>query len=121
MKHLAVIGVCTLALAAAHAEAPPPERLTGSVVYTQVPTGQDFARHYPARALSEKQEGRVVLDCIVQADQSLKCAIATEDPVGYGFGSATMSLSGVFRIAAMHEGAPTAGKRVALPIWWRLA
>ena len=122
MKYATIIGTLALSFAAAHAETPanPTERLSGSGIYTQTPTGPDFARYYPPRALAEKKDGRVTLDCIVQADQSLKCAVRTEDPTEYGFGPATLSLANAFRVAAIHDGAPTVGKSVVLPVWWRM-
>lgn len=118
MKYLAIIGA--FALATAHAEAPVPARLPSDGIYTQTPSGQDFARYFPARALAENKDGRVTLDCIVQTDQSLKCAVTSETPAEYGFGAATLSIANAFRVVAVHEGAPTAGKRVLLPIFWRV-
>lgn len=57
------------------------------------PNGGDFARHYPRRAIERNREGRVVLDCTVAATGRLACAVASEEPSGWGFGAAAVEIS----------------------------
>ncbi|HRP10723.1 MAG TPA: energy transducer TonB, partial [Terricaulis sp.] len=100
---------------------PPPAPPTPSVItdptWVQRPDGRDFARHYPPRALDRGQEGRVTLDCIVNADGRISCTVTSEEPSGWGFGEAAIRISRSFRMApATRDGAPTSGGRVRVPI-----
>jgi periplasmic protein TonB len=105
---------------------PPPAPPTPSVItdpqWLQRPDGRDFARHYPPRALDRGQEGRVTLDCIVNADGRINCTVTGEEPSGWGFGEAAIRISRSFRMApATRNGAPTSGGRVRVPIRFNVA
>lgn len=105
---------------------PPPAPPTPSVItdptWLQRPDGRDFARHYPPRALDRGQEGRVTLDCIVNADGRISCTVTAEEPSGWGFGEAAIRISRSFRMApATRDGAPTSGGRVRVPIRFNVA
>ncbi|MBL8531036.1 MAG: TonB family protein, partial [Hyphomonadaceae bacterium] len=82
---------------------PPPAPPTPSVItdptWIERPTGRDFARFYPPRALERNQEGRVTLDCIVNADGRISCTVTSEEPSGWGFGEAAVRISRSFRMA----------------------
>ncbi len=99
---------------------PTPAVLTG-MVWLQRPSSQDFNRYYPQRALDREQEGRVVLDCLVDANGRISCTVASEDPSGWGFGVAALRISRNFRAAAQtSDGRPTSGGRTRVPISFRL-
>jgi protein TonB len=63
---------------------PTPAVLTG-MVWLQRPSSQDFNRYYPPRALEREQEGRVMLDCLVDAGGRISCTVISEDPTGWDF------------------------------------
>jgi len=99
---------------------PAPAVLTG-MRWLQRPSSQDFNRYYPPRAMEREQEGRVVLDCLVDSNGRISCAVVSEDPTGWGFGDAALRISRNFRAAAQTEdGRPTSGGRVRVPISFRL-
>jgi hypothetical protein len=93
--------------------------LTG-LRFIEQPDGADFARWYPVEAMRDGVEGRATLDCLVADDGYLRCLIASEEPLGRGFGEAAQQIAVRFRAAPEHEGAPTAGKRVRRTIVFRL-
>lgn len=100
--------------------APPTPVLTGAV-WLQRPGAGDFDRHYPSRAMDRDQEGRVTLDCLVDGGGRISCAVASEDPTGWGFGEAALRISRSFRMAAQtSSGQPTSGGRIRVPITFRL-
>jgi len=104
---------------------PPPAPPTPSVItnpqWLERPSGRDFARYYPRRALERGQEGRVVLDCIVGSDGRIGCSVSSEDPSGWDFGDAAVRISRSFRMSPrMENGAPTEGGRVRVPITFRV-
>ncbi|MGD9980674.1 MAG: hypothetical protein AB7H66_15990 [Hyphomonadaceae bacterium] len=74
-----------------------PPRAAGSVVWTQRPSGQSIRERYPDRALRDGVGGRVVLDCRVQGNLGVACSVASETPVGAGFGAAAMRVANSYR------------------------
>jgi len=91
------------------------------VPFTQRPSGSDFARHYPRRALSAGIEGRVTLDCTVRSNLRLNCAVASEDPPGAGFGQAALRIARQFRAARQFpDGRPTVGAHVSMPMLFQV-
>jgi TonB family protein len=88
--------------------------------WTAFPTGDVFGRYYPAQALEQNLSGRAVLECLVNEDGSLRCAVTEESPSGANFGLAALGIAGAFRLPQSIDGAPTIGKRVRVPIVFRL-
>jgi TonB family protein len=84
------------------------------------PDGSDFARHYPVEAMRNETEGRVALDCLIKADGYLRCAVASEEPAGEGFGDAALQIATRFRVAPEAEGESAVGKRIRQSILFRL-
>lgn len=85
--------------------------------YLARPTERDFAAVYPADALRRGVTGHVVLNCLIQADGQLACAVASEDPPGEGFGEAARRVAVRFRMPThLSDGRPTVGGTVTLPI-----
>jgi hypothetical protein len=85
------------------------------------PSAQSFERYYPLIAVDAALEGRTVLDCLVNADGSLRCLVAEETPTGAGFGDAALHIAQDFRVLRDEAGASAVGKRVRVPITFRLS
>ena len=99
--------------------APPAAAVLINVVWLEQPDARDFARLYPDRAEQETVSGRATMECIVAIDGRLNCRITSEDPLGYGFGDATLNISREFRLAPeTSDGQPTAGGRIRRTIRW---
>ena len=94
----------------------------GDPDWVQRPTAEDIKAFYPPRAVAEKVEGRVVLDCRVTGAGRLEgCAVAMEDPAAYGFGEAALKMAERFQMTTeSRSGVPTAGADVRIPILFRL-
>ena len=91
--------------------APPP-------AYLVRPTGYDFSRYYPSRAMQQEVSGNVRLDCLVLADGALDCMVREETPPEYEFGAAAMRIARGFRVSVF-DVAP--GKRLSVGIRFLLA
>ncbi|MEZ5996698.1 MAG: energy transducer TonB [Hyphomonadaceae bacterium] len=99
---------------------PPAPAIITNPTFLQRPSGRDFERFFPPRALARGVSGRVVLDCTVAADGRIACAVASEEPVGWGFGEASLRAARQFRVApATADGRPTSGGRISVPMMWR--
>lgn len=74
-------------------------------------------RRYPREAFAADVEGAVELDCMVEPDGRLACAIASETPRGWGFGEAALALSREHVMAPLSfQGAPARGRyRMRVP------
>lgn len=72
---------------------------------------------YPRRAFMRGIEGHVELDCVVELDGRLGCAIETETPGGEGFGDAALSLAHAHVMQpAARDGARVRGRyRMVVP------
>jgi TonB family protein len=89
--------------------------------WVAMPTGADFARYYPARAVDVKRPGDVTLICNVATDGALACNVGIENPVGWEFGEAALLLSRSFRMAPQTaDGTPTAGATIRTTIRFRM-
>ncbi len=87
------------------------------------PNGDDIAAAYPKDALAKGVNGRAVIDCAVDARGALgDCHVVSETPPDAGFGAATLSLAPTFRMKpATADGVATAGRRITIPLTWRLS
>jgi protein TonB len=100
---------------------PPAPAVITNPTWLKRPNGRDFERYYPTRALDREKTGRVVLNCVVQANGSINCAISEETPDGWGFGEAALKIAKSFQMAPQTvNGAPTSGGRVSVPIVFNL-
>jgi len=62
-------------------------------------------------------QGQVVLHCVVAAEGTLGCYVASEDPPDQSFGAAALKLSKLFKMGPLtRDGAPTAGGEINIPI-----
>jgi TonB family protein len=90
------------------------------VRWARAPNARDFARFYPHRALEQGRSGRVVLDCVAAASGALDCSVAEENPVGWGFGDAAISIARQARIEpTTPDGRSVAGAHVRVPLAFR--
>ncbi|MGE3250727.1 MAG: TonB family protein [Hyphomonadaceae bacterium] len=94
--------------------------LEGANPWSARPDGMAFADSYPEEALANELQARVVLDCLIGADGAVRCAVASEEPADQGFGDAARAIAMRFRAAPEVNGQQTAGRRVRIPISFRL-
>jgi protein TonB len=100
---------------------PPVASVLTGVTWLEQPDARDYARYYPPRAMDRSQEGRVTLDCLVDAGGRISCSVTSEDPPNWGFGEASLRVARHFRVAAQTaDGRPTTGGRIRRTIVWRL-
>lgn len=86
--------------------------------WLQKPGGDQISAFYPRSAQSSQLPGEAVIRCIVYVDTRLRnCTLLSEKPIGFGFGSAAISLSSVMRMSPGEiDGKPTSGFPATIPI-----
>ena len=86
------------------------------------PGGADVARNFPERAMASGLSGKATLQCRVSSQGGLEaCEVEDEMPVGRGFREAALHLAALFRMKAHdQDGQETAGRKVRIPILFRL-
>jgi TonB family protein len=68
---------------------------------------------YPSVAQEQGMGGRVTLECPIDEDGRLACAVTEEAPANMGFGAAALRMSQDWRIAPRtRDGVSTAGGRI---------
>lgn len=85
------------------------------------PTASEVARSYPKEALWKGVLGAGAVRCKVPAGGGTlqDCKIIHEEPVGYGFGAAILSLTPLFHLSsALEDGRPVEAE-VTIPINYR--
>lgn len=78
---------------------------------------QSLASYYPRRALARDISGQVLLDCLVDTNGALNCAIISETPLNWGFGEAALRIARDHRmVPATHDGQAVQGRyRMRVP------
>ena len=67
--------------------------------FAAVPTPDEVAAVFPARALADRVYGRATVSCVVTADAGLaSCEVKSETPEGYGFGAAAIAIAQKVRL-----------------------
>ena len=91
--------------------------ITRATIVSQ-PTRAQILAAYPERALSNQIEGGAAIDCEVTAAGKLAaCQLAAETPAGFGFGQATLDLSGDFVMKPrLVDGEPVDGATVRVGV-----
>lgn len=112
-------------LRALEANAPSPAEIAAAsllegATFTQRPTGSDFVQFYPATALARGLSGAATLECLVNADGGLRCRVIEETPADAGFGLAALAVAQKFRVAPTAAGASNAGRKLRIPIRFRV-
>lgn len=96
----------------------PPAPLLENPRWVRRPNMNAMRKHYPQAAMEAGVEGGAVIACEVTADGALTgCAVAAEEPKGYGLGEAALKIAPEFRMQpTTAQGGPVAGGRVRIPI-----
>ena len=84
------------------------------------PANDDLQREYPRVALLMDLGGHATITCLAMTDGRLDdCHVVEEDPVGMGFGAATVRAAAYFRVKpGMKDGKPVEG-RITIPLRWQ--
>lgn len=99
------------------------EPVVGKPRWIAAPTADVMHAAIPASAVAAGvTTARVVMGCQIKPDGALgDCAVESEDPVGHGFGAATLGISPAFRVSIWtSEGLPTIGAKVTVPIRYEI-
>lgn len=97
-------------------EAPPP-LIYETPGWARRPSAVDIGRVYPRAALRQGVGGKAIIGCKVVANGTLsECAVVAEEPVGMGFGEATLALAPLFQMRPQANGRPVEGSRVRIPV-----
>ena len=87
---------------------------------TAAPRNEDLEREYPRIPLMMGLGGMASMTCKTFATGLLgDCHVVSEEPVGMGFGAATVRTAAYFRVRpAMMEGRPVEGS-ITIPLQWK--
>ena len=100
------------------AEPPRPPSVITRPRWASQPSSAQMERVFPRRALAEGVSGSAAMNCLVSASGSLSnCSVASETPLGQGFGRAASSLTQYFRMSpATVDGQAIDGARVTFTV-----
>ena len=107
--------------AGAPIELPLDQDLAGADL-VQLPKNDDLQREYPPIALMMNLHGQATMTCKALTTGRLDdCHVVSEDPVGMGFGAATVRTAVYFRVKpATRDGLPVDGT-ITIPLRWQTA
>jgi TonB family protein len=90
--------------------------------WARLPTADQLADLFPARARAELMPGEAKIRCEAKTDGTLaNCLTLFEAPEGMGFGDATLRAARFFGVKPETlDGKPVAGGMVTIPLRWQL-
>jgi TonB family protein len=74
--------------------------------FSELPSGELFARAYPSNAADRNTDGAVDMACEIKADRRFNCVVIEECPAGAGFGVAGLQVSAAFELSQAAFGQP---------------
>jgi hypothetical protein len=84
------------------------------------PTAASLAAVYPLKAAQAGRDGTGYISCRVTVEGFLdRCEVTGEDPEGYGFGQAALTLSTQFAMTPKIRGGRPVEGRVRIPVNWK--
>jgi protein TonB len=112
--------VLALALLIESPAPPPPPAIDGLPRWLAKPSGQDFLKVYPRRAMAKRLAGRAVISCSLLATGRLAdCVVAEETPAESGFGAAALRLAPKVLLSPVdQDGKSIVGGTVRIPLVW---
>jgi TonB family protein len=116
-----MFGMLFAAIIAESTPAEPP-RLVRNVVWSATPTGEDFVRNYPPKAVQLGIDATVIVQCDLEFSGHVSmCKLVSERPAGWGFGDAALKMVTSFKAKPLTaDGKPVAGQQVKIPIGFRV-
>jgi TonB family protein len=92
----------------------PSSRPERDSAWEELPSGADFARHYPPLAVQRGVDGAAMVLCEIQADRRVACELQGEAPENFGFGRAALRMASQYRVSEQRFGLPgyTVGERL---------
>ncbi|HRE42891.1 MAG TPA: hypothetical protein PKY87_02850 [Terricaulis sp.] len=95
----------------------PTDLRLADVAWAQRPEGNVYGAVYPYPALLAGLGGQVELDCLIQEDSRLACAVRSETPPEHGFADAARQIAAQYKVPEQAEGgAAFIGRVVFVPI-----
>jgi len=102
---LGFAGLCLAARTTELGEPPTPVHVAPPEGWVAPPSIAQVQAAYPDRAKSAHVVGTAEVTCVVTAAGALgNCAVTQEEPSGWGFGEAALSLAPAFKVAAGPDG-----------------
>jgi hypothetical protein len=90
---------------------------SGPITWAELPTGGDLERLFSDRR--DPPEVKTEIQCLLGSDgRPSRCVVTREDPPGFGFGAAALSVAPKFRMAAAN-GENLEGRCVSIPMTWK--
>lgn len=74
--------------------------------FSEMPSGELYARFYPSNAADRGIDGAVDMACEIRASRRYNCVVIEEIPAGAGFGVAALQVSAFFEISEAAIGQP---------------
>lgn len=119
-----LVTLITLMLAAADPAAPPPwpadptrPMFITDEDWIRTPSPTQLAGARPAAATKAGTGGKVLMDCLLAYDGTLKdCRVLTETPPGLGFAAAALGLTGAFQVQPMVDGQSVTDSRLVVAV-----
>lgn len=85
------------------------------------PSPTQISEYYPARARADRVQGQAIVECNISSDATATCELTSENPGGYGFGDAALSVSSLIGFRPeTRNGTPVDGGKLRVPINFRL-